>query len=101
MPPSSATSAASVGTEVEAEIARRDRRARHALWLALLLVVIWGANFTVQKAIFQALSPGGFLFLRYLIMPVAAAMLLCFRFGLRWPRLSRADVFALLRLGLV
>ena len=47
------------------------------------------------------MSPGGFLFVRYLIMPVAAALLLCFRFGLRWPRLSRADAFALLRLGLV
>ena len=56
-----------------AEIARRDRRARRALWVALLLIVIWGANFTVQKAIFQALSPGGFLFVRYLIMPVGAA----------------------------
>src|SRR6186713_813098 len=101
MPPSSATSAASVGTEVEAEIARRDRRARHALWLALLLVVIWGANFTVQKAIFQALSPGGFLFLRYLVMPACAAVLLFWRFGLSWPKVSRGDALLLLRLGLI
>jgi drug/metabolite transporter (DMT)-like permease len=34
-------------------------------------------------------------------MPAAAAALLCLRHGLRWPRLSRADTFALLRLGLV
>ena len=47
------------------------------------------------------MSPGGFLFVRYLIMPVAAALLLCLRFGTRWPRVSRADAFALLRLGLV
>ena len=37
-------------------------RARQALWAALVLIVVWGANFSVQKAVFQALSPGGFLF---------------------------------------
>ena len=76
-------------------------RSRQALFAALVLILVWGANFTVQKAIFQALSPGGFLFVRYLIMPVAAAALLCFRFGLTWPRVSRADAWALLKLGLV
>jgi drug/metabolite transporter (DMT)-like permease len=99
MPPS-ATAAASPGP-VEAAVARQDGRARRALWLALGLIVVWGANFTVQKAIFNALSPGGFLFVRYLMMPVAAALLLCSRYGLRWPKVSRADAFALLRLGLV
>ncbi len=86
---------------IEDAVARQDRRARRALWFALALIVVWGANFTVQKAIFQALSPGGFLFVRYLIMPVAAAVLLCSRYGKRWPRVSRADAFALLRLGLI
>jgi drug/metabolite transporter (DMT)-like permease len=76
-------------------------RSRQALWAALALILVWGANFSVQKAIFQALSPGGFLFVRYLIMPVAAALLLCARFGMRWPRVTRADALALLRLGLV
>ena len=76
-------------------------RSHQALWAALGLIVLWGANFSVQKAVFQALSPGGFLFVRYLMMPLAAALLLCLRFGTRWPRLSRADAFALLRLGLV
>ena len=76
-------------------------RSRQALFAALVLILVWGANFTVQKAIFQALSPGGFLFVRYLIMPAAAAALLCFRFGLTWPRVSRADAWALLKLGLV
>ncbi|MEP7056333.1 MAG: DMT family transporter [Caldimonas sp.] len=74
--------------------------ARRALWAALALIAVWGANFTVQKALFAALSPGGFLFVRYLIMPVAAAALLFWRFGPKWPRVSRADLFALLRLGL-
>ena len=100
MPPSSSASTESIAVTPFAE-AENDRRARHALWAALVLIVVWGANFTVQKAIFQALSPGGFLFARYLIMPVAAAMLLYFRFGRRWPRVSRSDAFALLRLGLV
>ena len=77
-----------------------DRRARHALWAALVLILFWGANFSVQKAVFTALSPGGFLFVRYLMMPVAAALLLVWRFGLAWPRLARADARALLELGL-
>ena len=69
--------------------------------LALVLIVVWGANFTVQKAVFAALSPGGFLFVRYLIMPVAAALLLCSRYRPATGRgLARADLLALLRLGL-
>jgi drug/metabolite transporter (DMT)-like permease len=78
----------------------RVRQARHALWAALAMIAVWGSNFSVQKAVFSALSPGGFLFARYLIMPVAAALLLVSRHGLNWPRLPRADLFALLRLGL-
>ncbi|MDQ2734912.1 MAG: hypothetical protein M3Y55_07985, partial [Pseudomonadota bacterium] len=90
-----ATTASSASMAAAASLrAEHDRRGRHALWAALALVVVWGANFTVQKAIFGALSPGGFLFARYLIMPVAAAALLCFRHGLHWPRVSRADVWA-------
>jgi len=74
--------------------------ARQALWAALLLIVVWGANFSVQKAVFNVLSPGGFLFVRYLVMPLAAALLLCSRHGLRWPKVSRADARSLLKLGL-
>ena len=77
-----------------------DRRARHALGGALVLILFWGANFSVQKAVFDALSPGGFLLVRYLMMPAAAALLLVWRFGLQWPRLARADALALLQLGL-
>jgi drug/metabolite transporter (DMT)-like permease len=98
MPPSAAATAA---TPIEDAVARQDRLARRALWLALLLIVVWGANFSVQKAVFTALSPGGFLFVRYFMMPVAAALLLCSRYGLRWPKVSRRDAFALLRLGLI
>ena len=76
------------------------RRSRHALWAALVLIVIWGANFSVQKAVFVALQPGGFLFLRYLLLPAAATLLLCWYHGLHWPRVPRADLWALLRLGI-
>ncbi|MFZ2652185.1 MAG: DMT family transporter [Burkholderiaceae bacterium] len=84
----------------EAGQAQHRKRMRRALWVALVLVLIWGANFSVQKAVFNALSPGGFLFVRYLIMPLAAAVLLCARHGLLWPRVSRSDLVALLKLGL-
>jgi drug/metabolite transporter (DMT)-like permease len=76
------------------------RQQRWALWSALVLIVVWGCNFSVQKEVFTALSPGGFLFVRYLIMPVAAALLLTWRYGRHWPRLPRADMLALLKLGI-
>jgi drug/metabolite transporter (DMT)-like permease len=75
-------------------------RERAALWAALGLIVVWGANFSVQKAVFAALSPGGFLFVRYLIMPAAAALVLCLHFGTRWPRVPRRELLALLKLGI-
>jgi len=73
---------------------------RLALVSALVLIVVWGSNFSVQKEVFAALSPGGFLFVRYLIMPVAAALLLTWRYGRQWPRLPRSDMVALLKLGI-
>jgi drug/metabolite transporter (DMT)-like permease len=78
-----------------------QRRERIALWSALALICVWGVNFSVQKEVFAALSPGGFLFIRYLMLPAAAALLLLGRHGRRWPRLPRADMLALLRLGIV
>ena len=74
-------------------------RERAALWAALALILVWGANFSVQKAVFEALSPGGFLFVRYLIMPVAAALLLVAHYGTKWPKLPRRELLALLKLG--
>jgi len=76
-------------------------RERAALLLALALILVWGVNFSVQKAVFTAVTPGGFLFVRYLIMPVCAAALLWQRYGLQWPRLPRSEWWALLRLGLL
>jgi drug/metabolite transporter (DMT)-like permease len=104
MPP--AVAAASESTDAtgrstaDAVVAPAARRARPALWAAIAMVGVWGTNFSVQKAVFAALSPGGFLFARYLMMPVAAALLLLCRFGFAWPHVSRGDFFALLRLGI-
>lgn len=78
-----------------------QRRERIALWSALALIVVWGVNFSVQKEVFTALSPGGFLFVRYLTFPLAAALLLLWRYGRRWPRLPRVDMLALFKLGIV
>lgn len=84
----------------EAALRAHKHKLRWAAWAAFALILVWGANFSVQKAVFEALSPGGFLFVRYLIMPVAAALLLCWRHGTRWPRVGRADRIALLKLGI-
>jgi drug/metabolite transporter (DMT)-like permease len=77
------------------------QRQRTALLLALALVLVWGANFSVQKAVFAALGPGGFLFARYLIMPACAVLLLWQRYGTRWPRIARGERWALVRLGIM
>jgi drug/metabolite transporter (DMT)-like permease len=76
-------------------------RQRKALWIAAGLILVWGSNFSVQKMVFREMSPGGFLLVRYLVMPVAAALLLCWRYGTHWPRVPRSDLLALLKLGLV
>ena len=80
----------------------RDAHARRdmlALVAALLLVCVWGVNFSLQKYVFTAIGPAGFLFARYLIMPLCAVVLLCLRFGRRWPSVSRSDFWALARIG--
>jgi drug/metabolite transporter (DMT)-like permease len=78
---------------------RAEQLQRWALWAALGIIVVWGANFSVQKAVFAAATPGGFLFARYLIMPACAVALLLWRFGLRPPRIPREDLRRLVWLG--
>jgi drug/metabolite transporter (DMT)-like permease len=75
------------------------RLQRWALWAALATIVVWGANFSIQKAVYEGATPAGFLFVRYLIMPVCAVLLLLWRFGPRWPRVARADLLQLAKLG--
>ena len=72
-----------------------------ALFTAFALIVIWGANFTLQKHLFALMGPGGFLLARYLIMPVCALLLLRWRLGAWLPPVSRGDLLQLARLGFV
>jgi drug/metabolite transporter (DMT)-like permease len=74
---------------------------RLALAAGVTVVAVWGANFTVQKTLFGVLPPSGFLFARYLLMPLCAALLLLYVSGGRWPRLPRADVLRLAWLGVL
>lgn len=74
-------------------------RELQALVVGLAVIVVWGANFSVQKALFAAITPTGFLFARYLIMPVCALALLLRIYGTRFPAVSRRDLFALAKLG--
>jgi drug/metabolite transporter (DMT)-like permease len=77
------------------------RHDQHALLIALVLVVIWGGNFTLQKYLFDLITPGGFLLARYLIMPTCALLLMRWRFG-RWlPPLPRQDWMHMAWLGFI
>jgi drug/metabolite transporter (DMT)-like permease len=78
-----------------------ERRQRQALWVALALILIWGANFSIQKWVMREITPTGFLFGRYLLMPLCAVLMLLWRHGLRFPALSRADLWGLARLGVI
>jgi drug/metabolite transporter (DMT)-like permease len=72
-----------------------------ALAAGLIVVAIWGANFTVQKALFEVLPPAAFLFARYLLMPLCAALLLLHANGWRWLKLPRRDALQLAWLGVL
>ncbi len=78
-----------------------QRRQQQALWVALALILIWGANFSIQKWVMREITPTGFLFGRYLLMPVCALLLLVWRHGLQFPSLSRDDLWGLARLGVI
>ena len=81
--------------------AAAQRRETIALTVSLILVFVWGVNFVVQKAVFEVLSPTGFLFARYLIMPACAIAILVHAYGLRFPRVTAAEAWALAKLGFV
>lgn len=74
---------------------------QRALAVALVLIVIWGGNFSLQKYLFDLITPGGFLWARYLIMPLCALLLMRWRFG-RWlPPLPRQDWMRMAWLGFI
>jgi drug/metabolite transporter (DMT)-like permease len=72
-----------------------------AMAAALILILIWGANFSVQKYLLDMLSPGGFLLARYLIMPTCALIMMRLTLGVFLPPLPREDIYELARLGFV
>ena len=74
---------------------------RLALGVALALIVIWGGNFTLQKHLFHVMGPEGFLFARFLLMPVCALLLMRWRLGVWLPPVTRADLRQLAWLGFV
>ena len=79
----------------------QQRQQQLAMAAALAIIVVWGVNFSLQKIVFTAVTPGGFLFVRYLIMPVCALALLLSRYGTQFPRVSRKDFWTLAKLGFV
>ena len=80
-------------------IATPDQQ-RRALWIALALIFVWGTNFTVQKLIFPILTPAGFLFARFLLMPLCAALWMFYRYGIDWPPVDRHDLRQLVKLAI-
>lgn len=74
---------------------------RRALGAGLLLVLLWGAAFTIQKAAYTAMGPGGFLFGRSALMSVCAIVLLLWRGSPLWPRLDAGEWPMLMRCTLV
>jgi drug/metabolite transporter (DMT)-like permease len=69
--------------------------------VALVLIVIWGGNFTLQKFLFDLITPVGFLWARYLIMPLCALILMRWRLG-RWlPPLPRKDWMHMALVGFI
>jgi drug/metabolite transporter (DMT)-like permease len=79
-----------------------ERLAPYSLLIALGLVVIWGCNFSVQKYVFNSISPNGVLLMRYgVLMPICSLALLFVVYGRAWPSLSRADAWTLFKLGFI
>jgi drug/metabolite transporter (DMT)-like permease len=72
-----------------------------SLMVALALIVIWGGNFTLQKYLFDIISPAGFLLARYTLMPLCALMLMRWRLGQWLPAVPRQDGWQMARLGFV
>ena len=68
---------------------------------AMILILIWGANFSVQKYLLDTLSPSGFLLGRYLIMPICALIMMRVVLGSFFPPMARKDILELASLGFV
>jgi drug/metabolite transporter (DMT)-like permease len=79
-----------------------QRATRYSLWIALALVVLWGANFSVQKYALNQIGASGFLLARYgLILPVCCVALLITLHRFKWPQISREQFWALAKIGFI
>ena len=58
-----------------------------ALAVAVTLLTVWGTNFSIIKLVMSYVTPGAFLFARYIVTPACAVILLLAVYGTRWPRL--------------
>jgi drug/metabolite transporter (DMT)-like permease len=77
------------------------RSQRAALVVALLVILVWGTNFSIFKAVMTRVSPEALLFARYLVTPACAVVLLVFLYGARWPAVPRSEWAAIAWLVLV
>ncbi len=59
--------------------------------MAVTLLTVWGTNFSIIKLVMSDITPGAFLFARYLVTPACAVILLLAVYGTRWPRLPREE----------
>ena len=64
---------------------------QRALFAGVLLVLLWGASFSIQKAAYAAMGPGAYLFGRSLLMALCALALLRWRGSALWPQLARRE----------
>ena len=62
-----------------------------ALAVATMLLVVWGTNFSIIKLVMSHITPGAFLFARYIVTPACAVILLLAVHGTRWPKLPRQE----------
>ena len=61
-----------------------DNARRWSLIVAVLVMVVWGANFTVTKYLLDHIGVGQFLFFRFLSMPLIGFALLAMMYRKRW-----------------
>ena len=80
---------------------QHQRLQNMALLAAMVLILIWGANFTVQKYLLTILEPSSFLMCRYVVMPVCALIMFRIKCGDFFPPLPRADWLPMTILGLI
>lgn len=72
-----------------------------AFGVGLVVMLMWGASFTAQKEIFAAMSIGGYLFARYVLLAPCALVLLLTLAKPGRAKLTAADWRDVVRAGLV